>query len=78
MDILTYIAQTEFNYPEILLIGTGILTLPALIKCLLDLCGVDAKMSPACSGEHGGTSFIPWNAVIIVEFLFMIFRSSLA
>lgn len=35
MDILTYIAQKEFNYPRNLLIGTGIFwTPPASIKCL--------------------------------------------
>ena len=44
MDILTYIAQKEFNYPRNLLIGTGTLLDTARFnKMLADLCGVDAK-----------------------------------
>ena len=80
VDILTYIAQKEFNYPRNLLIGTGTLLDTARFnKMLADLCGVDAKnVTGFVLGEHGGTSFIPWNAVNIVDSFFMIFRSSLA
>lgn len=76
MDILTYIAQTEFNYPRNLLIGTGTLLDTARFnKMLADLCGVDAKnVTGFVLGEHGGTSFIPWNAVNIVGIPFHDFQ----
>ena len=56
MDILTYIAQKEFNYPRNLLIGTGTLLDTARFnKMLADLCGVDAKnVTGFVLGEHGG------------------------
>ena len=76
MDILTYIAQTEFNYPRNLLIGTGTLLDTARFnKMLADLCGVDAKnVTGFVLGERGGTSFIPWNAVNIVGIPFLVFQ----
>ena len=76
MDILTYIAQKEFNYPRNLLIGTGTLLDTARFnKMLADLCGVDAKnVTGFVLGEHGGTSFIPWNAVNIVGIPFHDFQ----
>ena len=75
-DILTYIAQKEFNYPRNLLIGTGTLLDTARFnKMLADLCGVDAKnVTGFVLGEHGGTSFIPWNAVNIVGIPFHDFQ----
>lgn len=76
MDILTYIAQKEFNYPRNLLIGTGTLLDTARFnKMLADLCGVDAKMITGSFWlNHGGTSFIPWNAVNIVGIPFHDFQ----
>ena len=76
VDILTYIAQKEFNYPRNLLIGTGTLLDTARFnKMLADLCGVDAKnVTGFVLGEHGGTSFIPWNAVNIVGIPFHDFQ----
>ena len=68
MDILTYLAQTEFDYPRRKMIGTGTLLDTARFnKMVADRCGVDAKnVTGFVLGEHGGTSFIPWNAVNIV------------
>lgn len=68
MDILTYLAQTEFDYPRRKMIGTGTLLDTARFnKMVADRCGVDAKnVIGFVLGEHGGTSFIPWNAVNIV------------
>ena len=76
MDVLTYIAQKEFHYPRNLLIGTGTLLDTARFnKMLADLCGVDAKnVTGFVLGEHGGTSFIPWNAVNIVGIPFHDFQ----
>ena len=76
MDILTYIAQTEFNYPRNLLIGTGTLLDTARFnKMLADLCGVDAKKCHRVrSWRTRRHSFIPWNAVNIVGIPFHDFQ----
>ena len=68
LDILTYIAQKKFNYPANKIFGTGTLLDTARFnKMLGDLCGVDAKnVTGFVLGEHGSTSFIPWNTVNIV------------
>ena len=68
MDILTYIAQKKFDYPANKIFGTGTLLDTARFnKMLGDLCGVDAKnVTGFVLGEHGSTSFIPWNTVNIV------------
>ena len=80
MDILTYIAQTEFNYPRNLLIGTGTLLDTARFnKMLADLCGVDAKnVTGFVLGNTVGPVLFHGMQLILLEFLFMIFRSSLA
>lgn len=68
LDILTYIAQKKFDYPANKIFGTGTLLDTARFnKMLGDLCGVDAKnVTGFVLGEHGSTSFIPWNTVNIV------------
>ena len=68
LDILTYIAQKKFNYPANKIFGTGTLLDTARFnKMLGDLCGVDAKnVTGFVLGEHGSTSFIPWNRVLIL------------
>ena len=68
LDILTYIAQKKFDYPVNKILGTGTLLDTARFnKMLGDICGVDAKnVTGFVLGEHGSTSFIPWNTVNIV------------
>lgn len=68
LDILTYIAQERFDYPSDKIFGTGTLLDTARFnKMLGDICGVDAKnVTGFVLGEHGSTSFIPWNTVNIV------------
>lgn len=68
MDILTYLGQHEFDYPRELMMGTGTLLDTARFnKMVADRCGVDAKnVTGFVLGEHGATSFIPWNTVNIV------------
>ena len=68
LDILTYVAQKKFDYPANKIFGTGTLLDTARFnKMLGDLCGVDAKnVTGFVLGEHGSTSFIPWNTVNIV------------
>lgn len=76
MDILTYIGQHDFNYPRHLILGTGTLLDTARFnKMIADKCGVDAKnVTGFVLGEHGGTSFIPWNTVNIVGLPFENFK----
>lgn len=76
MDILTYIAQKYFDYPRELIMGTGTLLDTARFnKMIADKCGVDAKnVTGFVLGEHGGTSFIPWNTVNIVGIPFEDFQ----
>ena len=68
LDILTYVFQKKYNYPAGKILGTGTLLDTARFnKMLGDLCKVDAKnVTGFVLGEHGSTSFIPWNTVNIV------------
>lgn len=68
LDILTYYFQKKYDYPADRIFGTGTLLDTARFnKMLGDLCGVDAKnVTGFVLGEHGETSFIPWNTVNIV------------
>lgn len=68
MDILTYLGQHDFDYPRERIFGTGTLLDTARFnKMIADRCGVDAKnVTGFVLGEHGSTSFIPWNTVNIV------------
>lgn len=77
LDILVYVAQKKFNYPKGKIIGTGTLLDTARFnKILGDVCGVDAKnVTGFVLGEHGSTSFIPWNTVNIVGISFENFES---
>lgn len=77
MDILTYIAQHDFDYPKNKIFGTGTLLDTARFnKMIADICKVDAKnVTGFVMGEHGGTCFIPWNCVNIVGIPFAEFQS---
>ena len=77
MDILTYIGQHCFNYPRELIMGTGTLLDTARFnKMIADKCGVDAKnVTGFVLGEHGSTSFVPWNTVNIVGIPFENFQT---
>ncbi len=68
LDVLTYYFQKKYDYPADRILGTGTLLDTARFnKMLGDLCGVDAKnVVGFVLGEHGSTSFIPWNTVNIV------------
>lgn len=68
LDVLTYYFQKKYDYPVGRIFGTGTLLDTARFnKMLGDLCGVDAKnVVGFVLGEHGSTSFIPWNTVNIV------------
>ena len=68
LDVLTYYLQRKYDYPAGRIMGTGTLLDTARFnKMLGDLCGVDAKnVVGFVLGEHGSTSFIPWNTVNIV------------
>jgi L-lactate dehydrogenase len=68
LDVLTYYFQKKYDYPANKILGTGTLLDTARFnKMLGDLCGVDAKnVVGFVLGEHGSTSFIPWNTVNIV------------
>ena len=80
MDILTYIAQHDFDYPKNKIFGTGTLLDTARFnKMIADICKVDAKnVTGFVMGEHGGTCFIPWNCVNIVGIPFTEFQSQFA
>lgn len=77
LDILVYIAQKKFNYPKEKILGTGTLLDTARFnKILGDICGVDAKnVTGFVLGEHGATSFVPWNTVNIVGISFDNFQN---
>ena len=68
LDILTYYFQKKYDYPAGRIFGTGTLLDTARFNKMLGaLCGVDAKnVVGFVLGEHGSTSFIPWNTVNIV------------
>ena len=80
MDILTYIGQYCFDYPRERIFGTGTLLDTARFnKMVAEKCGVDAKnVTGFVLGEHGGTSFIPWNTVNIVGLPFDDFQKQFA
>lgn len=68
LDVLTYVMARKYHYPVSKIFGTGTLLDTARFNRMLgDLCGVDAKnVTGFVLGEHGQTSFIPWNTVNIV------------
>ncbi|MDD6690611.1 MAG: L-lactate dehydrogenase [Lachnospiraceae bacterium] len=68
LDVLTYVMAKKYSYPVSRIFGTGTLLDTARFNRMLgDLCGVDAKnVTGFVLGEHGSTSFIPWNTVNIV------------
>lgn len=68
LDILTYVAQAKFKYPANKILSTGTLLDTARFnKMIGDICGVDSKnVTGFVLGEHGTTSFVPWNTVNIV------------
>ncbi len=68
VDILTYVAQSKFDYPASKIFSTGTLLDTARFnKMIGDICKVDAKnVTGFVLGEHGGTAFVPWNTVNIV------------
>ena len=68
LDVLVYLMARRYHYPEDKIIGTGTLLDTARFNRMLgDICGVDAKnVTGFVLGEHGSTSFIPWNTVNIV------------
>jgi Malate/lactate dehydrogenases len=77
VDILVYIAQSEFNYPREKVIGTGTLIDTARFnKVLGDICGVDAKnVVGFVLGEHGPHSFVAWDSVNIAGIPFSEFEA---
>ena len=77
MDILTYVAWHDFDYPKNKIFGTGTLLDTARFnKMLADICNVDAKnVTGLVLGEHGGTCFIPWNCVNIMGIPFRELRT---
>ncbi|MSS62387.1 L-lactate dehydrogenase [Velocimicrobium porci] len=77
LDILTYVAQTKFDYPKEKLFGTGTLLDTARFnRMIADICHVDAKnVTGFVLGEHGTTSFVPWNTVNIVGVPFEEFKT---
>lgn len=76
LDVLVYVAQKHYDYPQGRIIGTGTLLDTARFnKMLGDICGVDAKnVTGFVLGEHGATAFIPWNTVNIVGIPFYDFE----
>ena len=63
VDILTYIAQNEFNYPKHKIIGTGTLLDTARMRRIIAKHFlVDTKnVHGYVLGEHGPTAFITWS-----------------
>lgn len=63
VDVLTYFCIRRYDYPRMFSTGT-LLDTARFHKMLGDLLHVDAKsITGFVLGEHGGTAFIPWNAV---------------
>ena len=75
-DIVADYLRKQLSLPRAQCFSTGTLLDTARFnKMLADLCGVDAKnVTGFVLGEHGGTSFIPWNAVNIVGIPFHDFQ----
>lgn len=67
LDILTYCAHAKHNYPKEKVFGTGTLLDTARLRQMIGKeCGVDSKnVHGYVLGEHGESSFIPWNTVNI-------------
>jgi L-lactate dehydrogenase len=63
VDILTYIAQNEFDYPQHKIIGTGTLLDTARMRRIIgEHFLVDTKnVHGYVLGEHGATAFITWS-----------------
>ena len=65
MDLVTYFAQTKYNYPADKIFGTGTLLDTARMRQLIAAqCDVDSKnVHGYLLGEHGESAFIPWSMV---------------
>ena len=65
VDIVTYCAQAEFDYPRERVIGTGTLLDTARLRQMIAAsCHVDGKnVHGYVLGEHGGGAFVPWGLV---------------
>ncbi len=63
VDILTFIAQNEFNYPKEKIIGTGTLLDTARMRRIIgEYFLVDTKnVHGYVLGEHGSSAFITWS-----------------
>ena len=77
VDVLVYMAHSEFGYPREKVIGTGTLIDTARFnKILGDICGVDAKnVVGFVLGEHGPHSFVAWDTVNIAGLPFRDFEA---
>ncbi len=67
VDIVTYVAQNEFDYPRDHIIGTGTLLDTARLRRLIaEDYAVDTKnVHGYILGEHGDTAFAAWSMVSI-------------
>jgi L-lactate dehydrogenase len=65
VDIVTYLAQTHFDYPKEKIIGTGTLLDTARLRRILAMKYlVDTKnVHGYVLGEHGGSAFATWSLV---------------
>lgn len=65
VDLVTYFAQTKYNYPADKIFGTGTLLDTARMRQLIAAqCDVDSKnVHGYLLGEHGESAFIPWSMV---------------
>ncbi len=63
VDILTYVAQNEFNYPQHKIIGTGTMLDTARMRRIIgEYFLVDTKnVHGYVLGEHGESAFITWS-----------------
>ncbi len=65
VDLVTYFAQTKYNYPADKIFGTGTLLDTARMRQIIAAqCNVDSKnVHGYLFGEHGESAFIPWSLV---------------
>ncbi len=65
VDLVTYFAQTKYNYPADKIFGTGTLLDTARMRQIIAAqCNVDSKnVHGYLFGEHGESAFIPWSMV---------------
>lgn len=65
VDVVTYCAQKRFYYPKERIMGTGTLLDTARFRQMIAKeCKIDSKnVHGYVLGEHGQSSFIPWNLV---------------